>query len=181
MNDIAGIGHNQTGPVTLQIRELKEKHGDLETTRNELLAGVDNVPDDLTLEDARDLSDFIKQIGDNAKAAENLRENTKAGPLEICKAIDNYFKTITDPLEAVNRKLKTKLCAYMRTGDDEQIRGDRGSVASLTARTSFTIIDEKKIPRRFLSPDKAKINAARKAGTYIPGIEDDTTYGVTVR
>lgn len=119
MQDTATVlGHNRPPPDLLTGEELHaklaEEHAALMARRDELLAAGGRIPA-ITDEDvARKVSDFVKQITAAAKAADGARVAEKEPFLEGGRAVDGFFKAISDPLTTLKKNVERRLTDYLR-------------------------------------------------------------------
>lgn len=111
----ATIGHNL--PPT-PIEELRSRLA-LETAAlaarcAELLGGVERAPIVVTDDDAAGKTgDLIKLLTVAFKGAEATRVATKEPHLEMGRAVDGFFKRLTDPVVAAKGGLQKRLDAYL--------------------------------------------------------------------
>jgi hypothetical protein len=112
----AAIGHNQPPSVMEQIQaELSESQATIIRRRDDLLAGLDRAPESIgNDETAGKMADFIKQLTACTKAAESARVGAKEPHLEASRAVDGFFKKITDPLASAKTKIQQRLDFYLR-------------------------------------------------------------------
>lgn len=118
------IGHNEPpDDITILRDRLAEEAKPLLRRRDELLAGVDRAP--LEIEDeivCGKVADLVKLVTACHKAAEGQRIARKEPFLESGRAVDGFFKGITDPLEKARKLLDQRLTAYQRRKAEEERR-----------------------------------------------------------
>ena len=114
--EIAGVGHNLPGDPLEALRlQLTDRNGDLMARRDELLAGVAKVPEKIEDEDMSSrVTDFTKQIKTARKLGKDRHGEDKKPHLEAGRAVDAFYKDITDPLDQAARTLESKLTVYQR-------------------------------------------------------------------
>lgn len=126
MNEqVRGIGHNLgVVPSGEIIREyLADTNMNLIARRDELVAAAARIPDAIEDEGtARNVSDFLRQCTACAKAADAARVGAKEPYLEGGRAVDGFFKQISDPLEKVKRTTEARLTLYLRAKADRERR-----------------------------------------------------------
>lgn len=112
------LGDNRPPPDLLTGDMLREKLRDenmaLLKRRDELLAGVDRIPEITNDEIAGRVGDFIKQLAALAKAADGKRIDAKEPFLEGGRTVDGFFKHISDPVGAAKKTVEAKLTGYLR-------------------------------------------------------------------
>lgn len=123
---LAGIGHNSE---PAGIPTPKDIYDDLElanisltSRRDELLEAVKRVPDEVTDETEGRVIDFIKQINACASKAKDAHKSAKEPYLEGGRAVDGFFKKITEPLDGAKRTLNDRLTAHLRRKEAEERR-----------------------------------------------------------
>ncbi|MGH7746566.1 MAG: hypothetical protein ACREQ5_17670 [Candidatus Dormibacteria bacterium] len=97
-----------------QFRELMERADKLLEAEIRVPA---EVPDDET---AGKVTDFIKQITAATKTAETHRVGAKQPHIDSGKAVDGFFKGISDPLEALKGRLNARLTKYLRAKEEKE-------------------------------------------------------------
>lgn len=109
-------GHNlPPDPLEALRADLVEVHGDLMSRADALLAGIARAPATITDEDtAARIADFAKQVAACIKLAEERRTRAKQPHLDAGRAIDAWFKRLTDALDGGRRALLDRLTAYQR-------------------------------------------------------------------
>lgn len=123
---LAGIGHNSGAPA---IPTPQQIHADLEignvsllARRDELLAAAGRVPAEIDDAIEGRVIDFIKQINACASKAKEAFKAAKEPYLEGGRAVDGFFKKITDPLDAAKKTLNDRLTAHLRRKEAEERR-----------------------------------------------------------
>lgn len=115
MEAAATLGHNKPPSPLDELRErLARDAASLIARRDELLAGADRAPAIIGDDDAAGKTgDLIKLLAACHKNAEKLRVDAKEPHLEAGRAVDGWFKRITDPLAATKAALQKRLDAYL--------------------------------------------------------------------
>lgn len=132
-----GIGHNSGVIGPEELRELlSETHGGLLSRKDELLAGTARVPAELDDETARKLADFIKQLQTFIKNADSARVSAKEPFLAGGRAVDGYFKALTDPVEGAKKGLERGLTTFQqaKAAEERRKREAEAAVAAAEAR-----------------------------------------------
>lgn len=124
MPDTAELGHNMPPEDTHPISDrLMEQYDALNIRQEELLDAVERVPavieDDET---AGKIADFIKQLTACHKNAEKARVAEKEPYLAAGRAVDGWFKKITEPLAKAKKTVEARLTVYQRKKADEERR-----------------------------------------------------------
>lgn len=119
-----GIGHNAPPSPIEELRtELELETVKLRARRDDLLAGADRLPEAIEDEDtAGRVTEFVRLVNACAKAAEDERKRRKEPFLEMGRAVDGFFRAITDPLASAADKGKRLLTAYQRRKAEEERR-----------------------------------------------------------
>jgi hypothetical protein len=112
----AGIGHNHPPSVTEQVHSaLSEKHRQLTARTEDLLGSVSRAPQTVDSEEtAGRVADLIRMIGHAGQKAEAERKAEKEPHLEGGRAVDAWFKRITDPLAEAKARLQKPLDAFLK-------------------------------------------------------------------
>lgn len=151
MNQIATIGHNRPPSEIDALKfALEANHADLLTRRDELISGVERAPAEVTDEFTAALyADFIDQIGKEAKAVDATHTTVKKPHLEAGRAVDAFFKAITDPLEVAHKTVKARQKKYLDAKADaerkarieaERLAREAAEVAAKAARETEAAI-----------------------------------------
>jgi hypothetical protein len=189
------VPDHESGTLTIATTELVE----LADSAVGLAASV-QVTDDASVADAREI---MKEIGDLSKAIDKRREDVKAPYWQACKLIDAQAKPIVTKLDALVAQIKSKLATYamdierrrlealaaqarIESQAQDEVAGTARTpvintavvipdAAPIPMRTTYevTIRDAAQIPRQFLVPDKAAIEAEFKAGRFVEGCTYD--------
>lgn len=120
----AAIGDNNPPDLPPVTARLTEDHAALLARRDELLAGMARVPDEVADEDtAGRVADFAKQIAAAIKNADTARIAEKEPFLDGGRQVDGFFKKVTDPLDRAKKGLADRLTAYQRkVAEAERLR-----------------------------------------------------------
>lgn len=121
---LATIGdNNPPDDITILRERLEEEAAPLISRRDELLASVARAPaeiqDDLT---CGKVADLVKLITACHKAADTQRTKRKEPFLESGRAVDGFYKRITEPLEQAKRGVEQRLTSYQRRKAEEERR-----------------------------------------------------------
>jgi len=110
------IGHNQPPTVAEQIQaSLAENHAALIKRRDDLLGSAERAPAVIDSDEtAGRVTDLIRLIGAATKASETARVSEKEPHLEAGRAVDGWFKKISDPLAKAKAKVQGPLDTYLR-------------------------------------------------------------------
>jgi len=116
---LPGMGHNAPPePMVLTPQRIYEDleigHITLLSRRDELLEAVKRVPEEVTDETEGRVIDFIKQINACASKAKDAFKSAKEPYLEGGRAVDGFFKKISDPLDGAKKLLNDRLTAHLR-------------------------------------------------------------------
>lgn len=118
------IGHNAPPSIVEALRDrLDLEHGAMLSRRDALLAGVARVPE--VIEDdaaCGKVGDFVKQITGTMKDADGTRVKVKEPYLEAGRAVDGFFKNISDPLDRGRKTLLARVTVYERAKADRERR-----------------------------------------------------------
>ncbi len=123
----AGLGHNGP-PSPLTPTEVREYLAENETAvtgrKDKLLAGVarfhekhGTIDDDDTQAAA---GDFVKQMQAHLKIIEEHRVEEKKPFLEGGRAVDTFFKALSDPLTSGLNTVRVKMTAYAKALEKKQ-------------------------------------------------------------
>lgn len=109
------IGHNAPPNAIDELRgRLAVEAAPLIKRRDELLTGVERAPVEVGDDDiAGKTGDLVKLLTTCIKAAEVQRIGTKEPFLESGRAVDGFYKKITDPLAGGKALLQGRLDAYL--------------------------------------------------------------------
>lgn len=124
MNEqVRGIGDNLGAiPGGEILREyLADSNAALIHRRDELIEAAGRIPE---IDDnvARLVTDFVRQVTACAKAAEGARVAAKEPYLEGSRAVDGFYRMITDPLDKVKREVERRLTVYLRAKAEAERR-----------------------------------------------------------
>jgi hypothetical protein len=157
------IGHNIGRMPTVDIEALREilagGHEELLKRRDELIAGSARVPE--TIEDqetAQKLTDYIRQINAAMKAAESSRVGVKEPFMAAERAVDGFFKQISDPLETLHKRMRARLTAYQV--EVERRERELRAEALRQAREAERIAREEREAHEAAIRDEATLKAA---------------------
>jgi hypothetical protein len=124
MNQIARIGDNNP-PSELEHLPgiLSERYQQQLQHAAALVTDSQDVPANIADEETAGLvADYVKQVTDSFKAIEALRVAEKAPHLAAERAVDGYFKPVTDALAAAKRKALKPLDDYAQRKADAERR-----------------------------------------------------------
>lgn len=176
---VAEIGHNLPEDPLEAIREqLADHYARTMTKAEDLLQGVQKCPIEIEdVETARQVTDFVNQVKAIAVRLEEGRKEEGEPYTARTAVVNDFFKPTHDLLRECAGDLEDRLTAFQTANNIDQVRGDYGGVASVTATTAFEIESLEDIPltdlRQFI-PESAiekAIRAAIKDGrTEIEGV-----------
>lgn len=124
MNQVARIGDNNP-PSELEHLPavLSERYQQQLEHAAALVVDSQDVPPQIADEETAGLvADYVKQVTDSFKAIEALRVAEKAPHLAAERAVDGYFKPVTDALNAAKRKALKPLDDYAQRKADAERR-----------------------------------------------------------
>lgn len=121
---IAGIGdNNPPDPIALLIAELRETHGPLVERADALLGMTERLPASCDDDDtAVKLTDAIKSCTAFTKNSDAARVSAKEPHLAAGRAVDGFFKKLSDPVDALKVRMSNLLTAFQRRKADEERR-----------------------------------------------------------
>lgn len=107
-------GNNPPDPIAELRSRLQESNETLTARRDELLTALDRAPEVTDEETCGKVADYIKSISACTKAAEGARVAAKEPYLATGRAVDGFFKQITDPLEKLKVTVQARITKYQR-------------------------------------------------------------------
>lgn len=118
------LGHNSPpSDIELLRDRLAEESAALIARRDQLLAGVKRAPQTVADEETcGKIADLVKLCTACFKNAEAARTASKEPHLESCRAVDGFFKQVTEPLDKARRALESRLTAYQRAKAEAERR-----------------------------------------------------------
>ncbi len=160
MND---MGHNQGPDAAEALRQrLEERFGPNVERRDELLEAFERAPetmgDDAT---AGRTGDFIKQLAAAVKDAETHRKAEKEPFLNSGRTVDGWFKGISEPLQAAQKVMTTRLTVYERAKAAEERKRREAEEAAARAEAEAAIAEAKE--RAAIVKNDADLDAAIQA------------------
>lgn len=93
---------------------LAEDNQSLIKRQVDLIAAEARLPEIANDDSAGKVSDYIKQVTSCSKALDTARVGAKEPFLEGGRTVDGFFKSYTDPLAALKKRIESKLGAYLR-------------------------------------------------------------------
>ena len=121
-----GPGHNL--PATdlgLFLERIETQAQDIRARLGDLSVGLARIPEgDVTDDTESTITDFAKQVSIALKDAEALRKELKAPITAQGKALDDLFKTWTEPAKTMLEGLKQRLARY-RSEKEARIRAEQ--------------------------------------------------------
>lgn len=172
---VAAMGHNlpPAPPSPETIADLlRDENADLLKRREELLAAALRVP--ATIDDDETVgrvSDFIKQMTACAKAADSRRTGAKEPYLAGGRAIDGFFKAITDPLDKAKRDVEARVTVYLRRKAEEERQ--RRAEEERRAREAAEAARREAAERERVMAEEADLDAAIEANRRAAEAEAD--------
>ena len=141
-----GIGGNLPPVETpAEIYErLADTYASLIARRDELLAGVARVPAEIGDDNVSKIIDFVKQIKAAGTKATEAFKTEKNPFLEGGRAVDGYFKRITEPLSDGVVALNKKLTVYQvaKEAAERRVREAAEQAARVEAARLQKIADD---------------------------------------
>jgi hypothetical protein len=101
---------------------------------------------------------------------------------DALKNIDKGFEKLLDPFTDMDGKLLGKMEIYstrVELGKIKTVHVDGGR-ATVVERVTFEVIDESKVPRSMMMPDRTKIGGAVRAGLDVPGVKKVENRSITI-
>lgn len=166
MND---IGHNR-GPIDEAdaLRErLAEEHAAITKRANELLDALTRLPEVRDDEAAGKVSDYIKLVAACHKEAEGRRVSAKEPFLQSGRAIDGWFKQITDALAGAKTEASRPLTRYLT--EKEAVRRREAEEQARLAREES---ERKAREAAILEQQGAKVAAAAALDTAVASADE---------
>lgn len=162
------IGHNKPPSEVEIVREqLNEKHGQLLMKANVLVDGAAGLPQVVTSdEEAGQVSDYIKMLTGAMKDLEGARVAEKEPHLRMGRAVDGFFKHVSDGVETVKRKINKPLDTFLREKEAavrrrrEEEATEARRVASVRAAEAQRLEEANKPLSAAVALDKAVISEA---------------------
>lgn len=112
---VSNLHNNPPSDIEILRERLAEEAAALTKRRDELLAAVERAPAEVGDDEmAGKVADLIKLITACHKNAESARTARKEPFLESGRAVDGFYKRITEPLEKAKRLVETRLTLFQR-------------------------------------------------------------------
>lgn len=166
---LAGVGHNNPPDPIQEIHErLTLAYIDLADRRDKLVEGVARVPEKIDDEIAPRVIDFVKQIKAATSKAKDAFKTEKGPYLEGGRAVDAFFKKITDPLEQAAKVLNKRLTDFQIEKEAEERRRREAAEAEARAAAEKARREAEEAARKLAEESQlgdaiAKEEAARAA------------------
>ena len=126
MSDIALATMGDNNPpddITILRERMEDEAAHLISRRDELIGAVERAPVDIEDDETSGkVADLIKLIMACHKSAEAQRVASKEPFLESGRAVDGFFKRITEPLERAKKQVEHRLTLYQRRKAEEERR-----------------------------------------------------------
>jgi hypothetical protein len=153
--EAVAIGHNAPPSLIEELRaQLAIEAAPLVKRRDELLAGADRAPAEVTTEDAAGKTgDLIKLLTACHKAAETLRVGAKEPHLEAGRAVDGFFGKITKPLADAKSALEFRLNVYLGRKAQEGRR--KAEEEARVARAQAQLLEAEALARELAAKPSA--------------------------
>lgn len=111
----AGIGHNQPPDDIELLRErLDAQTLDLQRRIDDLSSAEKRLPEVTDDASAGDAADFVKMATAAIKDADAKRVDAKEPFLKAGRAVDGFFKGLSDPLDGLRRRVEQRITVYLR-------------------------------------------------------------------
>lgn len=117
MNTTPGLGHNfgQVPTPSDIAAYLAETHADLARRQEEILAGLDRMPETICDDDTNaKATDFVKAMQQFVKASEAKRVDFKQPYLDGGKAVDGFFAKLVGPVAAAKKTVEGRMTVFGR-------------------------------------------------------------------
>jgi hypothetical protein len=150
-----------TLPVLLKTEDISKKFDDYKDTA----AKYDKYAVALTIENADKLavaSNNVSQIGNALKTIEDIRKLTQEPYFNTVKAVNNYAKILSDPLDRIKTTINSKITAY-KVMQEAQAKIKRDQE---TAKLQV-IANDKKNELARITTIQNMVNAMLYGGDYI--------------
>lgn len=113
--DPPGIGHNQPPDDIELLREkLDAQTLDLQRRVDDLKTAEARLPEITDDASAGDAADFVKMATAAIKDADAKRVDAKEPFLKAGRAVDGFFKGLSDPLDSLRRRVEQRITVYLR-------------------------------------------------------------------
>lgn len=147
----AMLGHNG-GPPLVDAGALTVDTAALRDRADKLIAG--SMRAQLTdPETAGKCIDLVKMIGAHAKTIEDDRKARKEPFLSAGRAIDAFYKGVSDPLDQAKKAVTDKIDAYHKAAGENQIRSEYGASAHSVKSYDASVTDAKAFTAWLLAND----------------------------
>lgn len=145
--------NNPPDPIEILRAELVETHVPLRERGDALTAMGDRLPEACDDDDtAAKLADAIKSCTAFTKNADAARVAAKEPHLAAGRAVDGFFKALSDPVDKVKARMGALLTAYQRKKADEERR-----------RLEAVAAEERRIQREAEAAAREAARVAREA------------------
>ncbi len=147
--------NNPPDPIALLIADLRETHTPLVERADALLGMTARLPEVCEDDDtAVSLTDMIKSCTAFTKNSDAARVSAKEPHLAAGRAVDGFFKKLSDPVDALKVKMSNLLTAFQRKKADEERRRLQAEAAE-----AKRLADEE---ARIAREERAKAEEARR-------------------
>lgn len=119
---LAPRDHNRPDPIAVLRDELEAESQTLLRRRDQLMDARERVPPIDSDDAVKQVSDYIRQISECIKTAEGARVGRKEPFLASGRAVDGFFKGITDPLDKLKSEVQRRLTTYQREKEARERR-----------------------------------------------------------
>lgn len=179
----ARIGHNNPpSQVELIQQGLLDRHAKLITRKDDLLAAFERTPETIADEEtAKKIGDFIDQFTAACKVADSTREAEKEPYLSGCRAVDGWFKAITEPMTRTKATLNARLKVFLdrkAAAERERLKqleleklreaeaarrkeAEAAEAAALAAETNDVKLADQAVATAVVAADTAKVAEAQ--------------------
>jgi hypothetical protein len=152
--------------------------------------------DKITITDATTLAIAHQQLSlanEKLKQIETLRTQLKQPSLEVGRGIDALAKPLSTPIADAIARGKAKIVAWNKSQEVKVVAGNTpiapvDKPKGMRSTWAFEVVNENEIPRGFMKPDEAKIQAyldahkqSLKDGEIKAGIKFFIKQSVTLR
>lgn len=180
MDDVnPGLGHNQPpDDMTLLREHLAARHLDLRSRADQLLAAEARVPEINDDDQAGKVGDLVRLVTAATQAAEAKRKEEKEPHMAAGRAVDGFFKEITEPLDSLKTRISRRLTAYLtakaererraREEEARKLREDAERQAAAAAQVEAAAPEAAAIVMEQAIASEAQAHAAERAAMAKP-------------
>jgi len=173
---------------TLEINDKEIKAQLVEGFHTEFLSQIDNETYEVTCEDtARQALSYSLQARKLHNQIEASRKEIVRPHLDFQKAVKKFADDLIVKLDTIETRLQGKISDWMQTTKDnpfsrvDEIEVEDGKITTKTV-WEFEVLDEREIPREYMTVDVAAVEKAIKNGVReVPGVRVYSREKTTMR